>query len=168
MSTTTIPNPATAPAAGRFGALAIEARGVVRTYGEQRALDDVDLEVRRGEVLALLGPNGAGKTTLVETLEGHRRAEAGHVRVLGFDPACRRREFRARIGIVLQEEGLDPAIAVGRRSRSTAPRTPTRARPASSSSSSASSTAGTPASRASPEDSGAVLISLSASPATPS
>ena len=92
---------------------AIAVRGVVRTYGEHRALDGVDLEVRRGEVLALLGPNGAGKTTLVETLEGHRRADAGEVRVLGFDPARRQRAFRERIGIVLQEEGLDPAITVG-------------------------------------------------------
>jgi ABC-2 type transport system ATP-binding protein len=102
---TTTPEIATAPA--------IAARGVVRTYGEQRALDGVDLEVRRGELLALLGPNGAGKTTLVETLEGHRRADAGEVRVLGHDPALRERAFRERIGVVLQEEGLDPAITVG-------------------------------------------------------
>jgi len=64
-------------------------------------------------VLALLGPNGAGKTTLVEILEGHRAADSGAVSVLGYDPALREREFRSRIGIVLQEEGLDPAISVG-------------------------------------------------------
>jgi ABC-2 type transport system ATP-binding protein len=63
-------------------------------------------------VLALLGPNGAGKTTLVEILEGHRRADAGELSVLGFDPGRRERPFRERIGIVLQQEGLEPEITV--------------------------------------------------------
>jgi ABC-2 type transport system ATP-binding protein len=91
---------------------AIEVSGVRRAYGPVQALDGVDLTVRRGELLALLGPNGAGKTTLVEILEGHRVADAGRVRVLGHDPALRERAFRERIGIVLQEEGLDPNIEV--------------------------------------------------------
>ena len=78
----------------------------------------------RGEVLALLGPNGAGKTTMVEILEGHRKADAGHVSVLGYDPGKRERGFRERIGIVLQEGGLDPTSGCARRSSSTAP--PTR------------------------------------------
>ena len=91
---------------------AVSVRGVRRAYGALQALDGVDLTVRRGELLALLGPNGAGKTTLVETLEGHRRADSGEVRVLGHDPALRERAFRERIGIVLQEEGLDPNIGV--------------------------------------------------------
>ena len=91
---------------------AVRVRGLRKAYGELTALDGVDLTVARGEVLALLGPNGAGKTTLVEILEGHRRADAGHVSVLGYDPGKRERAFRARIGIVLQEAGLDPAITV--------------------------------------------------------
>ena len=91
---------------------AIRVRGLRKSYGEQRALDGVDLTVRRGELLALLGPNGAGKTTLVEILEGHRRPDSGEARVLGFDPGRREREYRSRIGIVLQEEGLDPNIGV--------------------------------------------------------
>jgi ABC-2 type transport system ATP-binding protein len=91
---------------------AVRVRGLRKSYGDFTALDGVDLTVTRGEVLALLGPNGAGKTTLVEILEGHRNADAGDVSVLGFDPAKREREFRARIGIVLQETGLDPAIQV--------------------------------------------------------
>jgi ABC-2 type transport system ATP-binding protein len=49
---------------------------------------------------------------MVEILEGHRAADSGDVRVLGFDPARREREFRSRIGVVLQEEGIDPAITV--------------------------------------------------------
>ena len=91
---------------------AVRVRGLRKTYGDHTALDGVDLTVTRGEVLALLGPNGAGKTTLVEILEGHRHADAGSVSVLGFDPAKRERAFRARIGIVLQETGLDQAITV--------------------------------------------------------
>ncbi len=91
---------------------AVEVTGVRRAYGAVQALDGVDLTVRQGELVALLGPNGAGKTTLVEILEGHRRADAGEVRVLGHDPALRERAFLERIGIVLQEEGLDPNITV--------------------------------------------------------
>jgi ABC-2 type transport system ATP-binding protein len=91
---------------------AVHVRGLRKAYGDVQAVDGIDLTVRRGEVLAVLGPNGAGKTTTVEILEGHRRADAGEVRVLGFDPALRERAFRERIGIVLQEGGLDPAITV--------------------------------------------------------
>ena len=85
--------------------------GVHKSYGDVRALDGVDLEVRRGELLALLGPNGAGKTTLVEILEGHRRADAGSPRAR-LRPRHARARFRERIGIVLQETGLDPTITV--------------------------------------------------------
>jgi ABC-2 type transport system ATP-binding protein len=92
---------------------AIEVSGVRRAYGPVQALDGVDLTVRQGELLALLGPNGAGKTTLVEILDGHRVADSGAVRVLGHDPSLRERAFRERIGIVLQEEGLDPNLNVG-------------------------------------------------------
>jgi ABC-2 type transport system ATP-binding protein len=91
---------------------AIRAAGVRKAYDGVPALDGVDLTLRRGELLALLGPNGAGKTTLLEILEGHRRADAGEVSVLGHDPALRERGLRERIGIVLQEEGLDPNVNV--------------------------------------------------------
>jgi ABC-2 type transport system ATP-binding protein len=92
---------------------AIVVRGLRKAYGDLQALAGVDLTVRRGEVLAVLGPNGAGKTTLVEILEGHRRADAGEVRVLGHDPGRRERTFRERVGIVLQETGVDPLLTVG-------------------------------------------------------
>src|SRR3954465_11010077 len=91
---------------------AVRIRGLRKSYGELTALDGVDLAVARGEVLALLGPNGAGKTTMVEILEGHRKADAGQISVLGYDPGKRERGFRQRIGIVLQEAGLDPTIKV--------------------------------------------------------
>ena len=86
--------------------------GLVKEYGSSRAVDDLSFRVSRGEVFALLGPNGAGKTTTVEILEGHRERTSGEVRVLGFDPAIGGREYRERIGIVLQEAGFDEDFTV--------------------------------------------------------
>jgi ABC-2 type transport system ATP-binding protein len=85
---------------------AIEVVGLRKQYGDRTVLRGVDLVVGRGEVFALLGPNGAGKTTAVEILEGFREADAGTVRVLGFDPAAHASELRARTGVVLQECGF--------------------------------------------------------------
>src|SRR5919107_6082367 len=101
---------AAAEAALRGEELAVQVRGLRKSYGELEALRGVDFTVRRGEVLALLGPNGAGKTTLVEILEGHRGADTGDISVLGFDPGRRERAFRERIGIVLQQEGIDDEL----------------------------------------------------------
>ncbi|MEV0592829.1 ABC transporter ATP-binding protein [Nonomuraea cavernae] len=81
-------------------------------YGSTRAVDGVSFTVEPGEVFALLGPNGAGKTTVVEILEGHRGRDGGTVSVLGFDPATGGREFRERIGIVLQEAGFEDEFSV--------------------------------------------------------
>jgi ABC-2 type transport system ATP-binding protein len=82
---------------------AIEVQGLRKVYRGHEAVAGIDLAVARGEVFALLGPNGAGKTTTVEILEGHRRRDAGEVRVLGQDPGTAGRTWRARIGIVLQD-----------------------------------------------------------------
>jgi len=81
---------------------AITVRGLRKSYGSSAAVNDVDLDVSRGEVFALVGPNGAGKTTTVEILEGYRDRDGGTVAVLGEDPARAGRDWRARIGIVLQ------------------------------------------------------------------
>lgn len=91
---------------------AIEVRGLRKSYGSMEAVRGVDLEVRAGEVFALLGPNGAGKTTTVEILEGYRKRTAGEVSVLGSDPASGERAFKQRIGIVLQETGIEPYLTV--------------------------------------------------------
>src|SRR3954463_1433631 len=90
----------------------IDVRGLRRSYGAVEAVRDVSFTVARGEVLCLLGPNGAGKTTTTEILEGYRTARAGEVRVLGHDPARGERALRERIGIVLQETGVQAHLTV--------------------------------------------------------
>jgi ABC-2 type transport system ATP-binding protein len=94
------------------GEIAVRVSGLRKSYGALQALAGVDIEIRRGEVFGLLGPNGAGKTTLVEILEGHRKRDSGEASVLGFDPDDDDRDFRERIGIVLQEEGVDGVLTV--------------------------------------------------------
>jgi ABC-2 type transport system ATP-binding protein len=98
---------------GAMPALAIAVKGLRKSYGAVEAVRGVDLEVETGEIFALLGPNGAGKTTTVEILEGHRPRTAGDVSVLGHDPAKRELALRRRIGIVLQETGVEPFLTVG-------------------------------------------------------
>ena len=90
----------------------IEVRGLRMSYGSVDAVSGIDLEVDAGEVFAFLGPNGAGKTTTVEILEGFRRRSAGEVAVLGEDPARAGGEWRARIGVVLQECQPEPELTV--------------------------------------------------------
>jgi len=91
---------------------AIEVTGLVKEYGELKAVNGVDLTVAEGEVFALLGPNGAGKSTMVEILEGHRTATRGKVAVLGINPETGGRRFRERIGIVLQETAVEKELSV--------------------------------------------------------
>jgi ABC-2 type transport system ATP-binding protein len=92
--------------------MAVEVRGLVKSYGDVRAVAGVDLTIAQGEVFALLGPNGAGKTTTVEILEGYRSRDAGEVRVLGWDPAKDGRRLKCRIGIVLQSTGVERFLTV--------------------------------------------------------
>ena len=91
---------------------AIEVTDLTKRYGENRAVDGVSFSVDAGEVFAILGPNGAGKSTTVEILEGHRQRDGGAVSVLGVDPDTGGRAFRDRIGIVLQEAGVDKELTV--------------------------------------------------------
>jgi ABC-type multidrug transport system ATPase subunit len=90
---------------------AIEVSGVHKAFGPVVALNGVDLTVASGSLTALLGPNGAGKTTLVRIIATLSRADAGRVRVLGFDVASRPRSVRARIGLTGQFAGLDDALS---------------------------------------------------------
>ena len=88
-------------------AAAVDVEHLGKRYGERIALDDVSLHVEAGELVGLLGPNGAGKTTTVEIVEGYRRADGGSVRVLGEDPARGGRTLHARVGLMLQDGGID-------------------------------------------------------------
>ncbi len=90
----------------------IEVQHLRKTYGDTVAVEDVSLCVEQGEVFALLGPNGAGKSTTVEIMEGHRTPTAGSVSVLGVDPSNGGRDFRNRIGIVLQSSGIEDELTV--------------------------------------------------------
>jgi len=86
---------------------AVVVEELCKDYGSLRAVDELSFSIQEGEIFALLGPNGAGKTTTVEILEGHRDRTSGSVTVLGHDPQSAGRDLRERIGIVLQEAGLD-------------------------------------------------------------
>jgi ABC-2 type transport system ATP-binding protein len=93
-------------------ALALRCTGLVKCYPDVRAVDGLDLEVRRGECFGLLGPNGAGKTTTIEILEGLLRPDAGEVEVLGLRWDRHARELRQRLGIQLQETLLSEKVSV--------------------------------------------------------
>jgi ABC-2 type transport system ATP-binding protein len=82
---------------------AIEAQGLVRTFGHVRALDGLDLSVRTGEILGLVGPNGAGKTTFIRSVAGLLRPTAGVLHVLGEAPG---RRVAERIGYMTQSAAL--------------------------------------------------------------
>ncbi len=90
----------------------IEVRNLQKRYGTTSAVNEVNFAIERGEIFALLGPNGAGKTTTVEILEGYRARSGGDVRVLGIDPAKADRQWRSRIGIVLQSSKISDEITV--------------------------------------------------------
>ena len=90
----------------------IEVRDLRKRYGDVVALDGIEFDVEAGEVFALLGPNGAGKTTTVEILEGYRQPDSGSARVLGQDPLGAPAEWRNRIGIVLQQSGIEKELTV--------------------------------------------------------
>ena len=87
----------------------VDAEGVVKQFGKQRALDGVTLRVRRGEVYGLLGPNGSGKTTLIRTLVGLVAPEAGTVSILG--QRMPQLEVLAHIGYMTQQAALYPDLS---------------------------------------------------------
>ncbi len=81
---------------------AVVVEGLVKAYGDLRAVDGVSFSVRAGEFFGILGPNGAGKTTTLEIIEGIREPDAGSVRLLGESPWPRNAGLLPRIGVQLQ------------------------------------------------------------------
>ncbi|MEU7133996.1 ATP-binding cassette domain-containing protein [Streptomyces sp. NPDC046261] len=94
-----------------YGGNAVEVRGLVKHFGETKALDGVDLDVREGTVLGVLGPNGAGKTTLVRCLSTLIRPDAGSARVAGYDVLRQPRQLRRVIGLTGQYASVDEKLS---------------------------------------------------------
>jgi ABC-2 type transport system ATP-binding protein len=90
----------------------VTVHGLNKTYGTRSVVSSLDLDVRGGEVVGLLGANGAGKTTTVECIQGLRRADAGSLNVLGYDPATQAAQLRPLIGSQLQDSALPDRLRV--------------------------------------------------------
>lgn len=88
----------------------IEARGLTKRYGSTMALDELDLDIARGEVYGFLGPNGAGKTTTIRLLLGLHRPTAGTVRVAGFDAWADPVQVHRHCAYVAAEPTLWPSL----------------------------------------------------------
>jgi len=84
----------------------IEARGLLKLYGATRAVDAIDLDIRRGEIFGLLGPNGAGKTTTILMMLGLTETSGGSVSVLGFDPVRQPLQVKRRVGYLPDAVGF--------------------------------------------------------------
>jgi ABC-2 type transport system ATP-binding protein len=84
----------------------IEARGLLKLYGATRAVDAIDLSVKRGEIFGLLGPNGAGKTTAILMMLGLTETSGGSVNVLGFNPVRQPLEVKRRVGYLPDAVGF--------------------------------------------------------------
>jgi lipooligosaccharide transport system ATP-binding protein len=91
---------------------AVEARGLVKRYGELVAVRGIDFDVRPGECFGFLGPNGAGKTSTMKAIYGLAEVDGGELRVLGLDARSERRAIKARLGVVPQEQNLDGELTV--------------------------------------------------------
>ncbi len=87
--------------------LAIEARGLVKTFGDNTAVDGVELSIPRGGIYGVLGPNGAGKTTAIRMLATLLRPDAGEAQVLGHDVFAEPKAIREKIALTGQFASLD-------------------------------------------------------------
>ncbi|MFV0136324.1 ATP-binding cassette domain-containing protein [Streptomyces sp. HMX87] len=94
----------------RAASSAVTVRGLVKHYGETKALDGVDLDVREGTVMGVLGPNGAGKTTLVRILSTLLAPDAGRATVAGLDVVRQPRQLRRVIGLTGQYASVDEKL----------------------------------------------------------
>jgi lipooligosaccharide transport system ATP-binding protein len=90
----------------------INARGLTKLFGEFKAVDGVDIEIRPGECFGLLGPNGAGKSTFISMTYGTVRKTSGELTVFGYDPTHKSREIKKRMGVVTQDNALDESLTV--------------------------------------------------------
>lgn len=90
----------------------IKAKSLVKSFGNFKAVDGLDLEVREGECFGLLGPNGAGKSTFIGMAYGMVQRTSGELTVFGLDPRSASREIKKHLGVVTQENALDESLTV--------------------------------------------------------
>ncbi|MFD6449976.1 ATP-binding cassette domain-containing protein, partial [Nocardia sp. NPDC060220] len=119
--------------------LAVEADGLVKVFGKQRAVDGVSLTVPRGAVYGVLGPNGAGKTTTIKMLATLLRPDGGSARIFGRDVVAEPNAVRSLIGVTGQYASVDEELTAtenliirprdGQRRGRAAPRRRRRGRP---------------------------------------
>jgi lipooligosaccharide transport system ATP-binding protein len=92
----------------------VQARGLVKTYAGRPVVAGIDFEVLPGECLGLLGPNGAGKTTTIHMIACFVRVDAGQLLVFDQEPARAARAIKRRLGVLAQEDALDPDLTVAK------------------------------------------------------
>jgi ABC-2 type transport system ATP-binding protein len=109
---------------------AIEVDRLIVRYGDVVAVRGLSFAAEAGQVTCVLGRNGAGKTSTLEALEGLRRPASGRLSVMGLDPVGEQASLAPRIGVMLQEVGIHPAVRVGEAMRHTAALFPTPLDPA--------------------------------------
>ena len=91
---------------------AISAKSLTKNYGDFCAVNKVSLEIPKGICFGLLGPNGAGKTTMIQMIQASSPITNGRLEVLGMDTASHSRDIRGKIGVIPQEDNLDPDFSV--------------------------------------------------------
>lgn len=90
----------------------VTAQGLIKDYGALRAVDHIDFGIRQGECFGFLGPNGAGKTTVMSIIYCYMPPTSGEVLVFGRDVTKEPSPIKARIGVMPQEDNLDPDLSV--------------------------------------------------------
>src|SRR5438270_10755536 len=97
---------ASATGAGTSGEIVVRTRNLSKRYGSRLAVDNLNLEVRRGEIVGFLGPNGAGKTTTIRMMLGLIAPSGGSVEILGGDVASERARILPRVGALIETPAL--------------------------------------------------------------
>src|SRR5580692_6511886 len=90
--------------------LAVDAIGLVKSFGSVRAVDGIDFQVRPGQVFGVLGPNGAGKTTMLKMLATLLSIDEGHASIFGVDVASQPQHVRELIGVTGQYASVDEQL----------------------------------------------------------
>lgn len=90
----------------------IVAKSLVKSFGDFQAVNEMNLEIKKGECFGLLGPNGAGKSTFIGMTYGTVQRTRGELSVFGYDPRTQARQIKERLGVVTQDNALDESLTV--------------------------------------------------------